>query len=89
MRKAFLEPEDVLRLLRAEIERAGGQKPYAKSMGLDRPNLNRVLHGARPLNMSIIKALKLRVVFVLESSTRKPLPSEPLGFAGYQSKPKG
>jgi len=50
----ILEPEDVLRLLRSEIERAGGQKPWARSMGLDRPNVNKVLHGLRPLNMSII-----------------------------------
>ena len=83
-----LEPEDVLRLLRSEIERAGGQRPWAKSMGLDRPNVNRVLHGLRPLNMSIIKALKLRVVFVPEGSKSNPLPSELRGFSGYQPKPK-
>jgi hypothetical protein len=83
-----LEPEDVLRLLRCEIERAGGQQPWAKSMGVDRANLNRVLKGLRPICMSIIKALKLRVVFVPESSKVGPLPSKFRGIAGYQPKPK-
>jgi hypothetical protein len=58
----ILEPEDVMRLLRAEVERAGGQMPWANMMGLNRPNLNRIL--VDPISKNVIKALKLRVVFV-------------------------
>jgi DNA-binding phage protein len=61
----FLEHEDVMRLLRSEIERAGGQTAWAKMMGLNRPKLNKHLRGKYPqLNRKIIKALELRVVYV-------------------------
>jgi DNA-binding phage protein len=59
----FLEHEDVMRLLRSEIERAGGQLPWAKMVGVSRPNLNKMLRGTRPISKRVVKALKLRVVF--------------------------
>ena len=68
-RGQVLEYEDVMRLLRSEIKRAGGQMQWAKMMGVDRPLLNKMLHGTRPLNKRVIKALKLRVVFAPTSET--------------------
>jgi hypothetical protein len=59
----FLEYEDVIRLLRSEIERAGGQMPWAKMVGVDRSHVNKILQGAKPLGISIVKALSIRVVF--------------------------
>jgi DNA-binding phage protein len=59
----ILEREDVLRLLRSEVARAGGQVQWAKKAGLNRTHVNKILQGAKPLSKSAIKALKLRVVF--------------------------
>jgi DNA-binding phage protein len=61
--KAFLEHEEVMELLRSEIARAGGQGRWAKMMGIDRTQLSRMLHGPQLLSKSVIRALKLRVVF--------------------------
>jgi hypothetical protein len=68
-RGRVLEYEDVMRLLRSEIKRAGGQMQWAKMVGMDRPLLNKMVHGTRSLNKRVIKALKLRVVFVPTSET--------------------
>jgi hypothetical protein len=38
-------------------------------VGMDRPLLNKMVHGMRSLNKRVIKALKLRVVFVPTSET--------------------
>jgi DNA-binding phage protein len=62
-RGQFLEHEDVLRLLRSEIERAGGQAHWAKRVGIDRTNLSKVVTGTRPLTKSVLKALKLRIIY--------------------------
>jgi hypothetical protein len=68
-RGRVLEYEGVMRLLRSEIKRAGGQMQWAKMVGMDRPLLNKMVHGTRPLNKRVIKALKLRVVFAPISET--------------------
>jgi DNA-binding phage protein len=60
----FLELKDVIRLLRSEVERAGGQTEWAKKTGVDRTTINRVLHDRQPPTKKIIRALKLRMVFV-------------------------
>jgi DNA-binding phage protein len=57
----ILEHEDVMRLLRSEIERAGGQTAWAKLVGVNRTNLNKPLNGKYPLNRKIVNALGLRV----------------------------
>jgi DNA-binding phage protein len=61
--KAFLEHEEVMDLLRSEIARAGGQVHWAKMIGMDRTQLNKMLHGPQLLSERVIKALKLRVVY--------------------------
>lgn len=63
----ILEHEDVHRLLRDDVERAGGQVAWARKNKMDRSNLNQILQGRRPLNKEIIAALKLRIVYVAES----------------------
>jgi hypothetical protein len=43
-----LELDDVLVLLRQEVEQAGGQVAWSQRTGVDRVSLNRVLNGYRP-----------------------------------------
>ena len=62
----LLEPKDVIRVLRFEVERAGGPTAWAKKTGIDRTIISKVLNDRRPLPKEIIKALKLRMVFVSE-----------------------
>jgi DNA-binding phage protein len=69
----FLDLKDVVRLLRSEVERAGGQTAWAKKTGIERAIINRALNGLQRPTKPIILALKLRTVFVLkrESSHSK------------------
>jgi len=60
----FLEPKDVIYLLRSEVERAGGQTAWAKRTGIQRAIINKVLNKLQPPSKPIISALKLRMVFV-------------------------
>jgi DNA-binding phage protein len=60
----FFELEDVVRLLRLEVKRAGGQAAWASKTGLNRIVVNKVLNGKTSPTKRIIKALKLRIVFV-------------------------
>jgi hypothetical protein len=69
--KGVLELKDVKRLLRAEIERAGGRGPWARAAGIDRTHVNRMLNGDRPISKKVIRALKLRLVFVPDLPVEK------------------
>jgi DNA-binding transcriptional regulator YdaS (Cro superfamily) len=51
----LLDESDVLRLLREDVDRAGGQSAWARRSGIDRVYLNRVLNGKRPLPPRIVK----------------------------------
>ena len=62
----FLDLKDVLHLLRSEVERAGGQVAWAKKTSIDRVTINRVLNDRQSPTKKIIRALKLRTVFVPE-----------------------
>ena len=62
----ILDAEDVVCLLRSEVERAGGQAAWASMTGLNRIIVNKVLNGKTLPTKKIIKALKLRIVFVSE-----------------------
>jgi len=61
--ESLLESGEVRNLLRAEIEKAGGQAAFARNSGLSRVNLNKILRGKRAVTKRIIKLLKLRVVY--------------------------
>jgi DNA-binding phage protein len=63
----ILESKDVIDLLRSEVRRAGGQAAWASKTGNNRIVVNKVLNGKTPPTKKIIKALKLRTVFVSES----------------------
>jgi DNA-binding phage protein len=60
----ILEVKDIVPLLRAEVQRAGGVSAWSKKTGVSRSVASRVLNNLKPPTRSIIKALKLRTVFV-------------------------
>jgi len=60
----ILDVEDVVRLLRSEVKRAGGQAAWAGKAGLNRIVVNKVLNGKALPTKKIIKALKLRIVYI-------------------------
>jgi hypothetical protein len=68
--KHLLDENDVLRLLNEVVDRAGGQSAWARRSGVDRPLLNQVLRGKRPLPPTIIQALKLKKVVAYERRER-------------------
>ena len=68
------ELRDVISLLRAEVKRAGGQAPWAKEHGISRVSVNKTLNGQRSPSPKIIKALKLRIVFLAEAKAQHPAP---------------
>ncbi len=59
----MLDDQDVVRLLRSEVERAGGQSSWARRERIDRTVLNRVLRGRKSPTGEIIRALKLCNVY--------------------------
>jgi transcriptional regulator with XRE-family HTH domain len=60
------DEDDVVRLLRAAVEREGSQSAFAKRHGVDRAYVNMILNGKRPVSDAIAKALGLRKVYVVE-----------------------
>jgi hypothetical protein len=69
MQPLVLELRDVVHLLRAEVDRAGGQTAWAKRAQVHRTIVNRVLKGRKLPNKKIIRALRLRAVFVPEAGS--------------------
>jgi hypothetical protein len=81
-----LEPQDVIALLRAEVERAGGQAAWASKASVSRIIVNKILNGHGLPTKKIIKALKLRPVFVREA---QPARSKRRRAAEAQAQPRG
>jgi DNA-binding phage protein len=67
----IMEAKDVIALLRSEVSRAGGQVAWAKKAGVSRIVVNKILNGHELPTKKIIKALKLRTVFVSESELQR------------------
>jgi DNA-binding phage protein len=67
--KDFLEQEDVVALLREEVDKAGGQVAWSKKTGVDRTNLNRILNGHIPPTKAVMVALKLRLVYARDAQS--------------------
>lgn len=65
LRRVF-DNDDIIRLLRSEVEKAGGQTAYARAAGVTRGSLSNILNGKRAPTRQFIRALKLRSVFVPE-----------------------
>jgi DNA-binding phage protein len=65
-RKArIFEDADVIRLLRAAVERDGSITAFAKQHGLPRSDVSKILSGKRPITI-VVKALGLRWVCIAE-----------------------
>ena len=60
----ILSDSDVVRLLRHEVERAGGQSAWARNKKICRPNLNAMLTGRRKISGALAEKLKLLTVYV-------------------------
>ena len=58
------DQNDIIRLLRAAVEREGGQTAFAQRHRVHRSSVNRVLKGKLPVGDAIAKVLKLRRVYV-------------------------
>ena len=63
----MFELEDVVSLLREEVQRAGSQGAFAKKNGIHRTALNKVLNGARMPPSSIIDVLGLAPIYVFKT----------------------
>jgi hypothetical protein len=66
-----MEAKDVVALLRSEVTRAGSQAAWAEKVGVSRIVVNKILNGHELPTKKIIKALKLRTVFVSESELQR------------------
>jgi hypothetical protein len=62
------DDDEVLSLLKAAIQREGGQVAFAKHHSVNRTYLNMVLSGKRPMGDAIAKSLGLRKVYVAEKN---------------------
>ena len=60
----FLASEDVMRILHAEIVKAGSQSEWARKHGVDRATLTAALAGRRNLQPRVLEALGLEQVTV-------------------------
>jgi DNA-binding phage protein len=66
-----LESNDVVALLRSEVGRAGGQAAWASKAGINRIVVNKILNGHGLPTKKIVRALKLRTVFISESELQQ------------------
>jgi DNA-binding phage protein len=67
----ILELKDVVSVLRGEVQRAGGVSAWSKKTGVNRTIVSKVLNDLRAPPKSMIKALKLRTVFVVSKDSAK------------------
>jgi hypothetical protein len=67
----ILELKDVVSVLRAEVQRAGGVSAWSKKTGVNRTIVSKVLNDLRAPPKSMIKALKLRTVFGVSKDSAK------------------
>ena len=56
----IFDKDDVVRLLRAAVEREGSQTAFARRHGIERTRVNAILSGKRPVTDSVADALGLR-----------------------------
>jgi len=59
-RGVIFEKEDVLRLLRVEIEKDGSQAAWARRCSIERANVKAMLSGRIPISKTVADALGLR-----------------------------
>jgi hypothetical protein len=63
---SVLSDDDVVHLLKAAVEREGSQSAFAMRYNVNRTELNSILNGRRRISASVVKALGLRRVYVVE-----------------------
>jgi hypothetical protein len=56
----IIDEENVVRLLRAEIEKDGSQAAWARRRRIERANVNAMLSGRIPISKTVADALGLR-----------------------------
>jgi hypothetical protein len=61
-----LNDDNVVDLLKAAVEREGSQSAFAMRYNVNRTELNSILNGRRRISSSLVKALGLRRVYVVE-----------------------
>ena len=61
-----LDDDDVVHLLRAAVKREGSQAAFAERHGLDRGTMNSILNGKRRVSATVLRALGLRKVYVID-----------------------
>ena len=62
--RQILDLEDVMRLLRSEIKRAGSQRAFARKAGVNNSVVSRTLSGQVLPSQKILRALKLHMVYL-------------------------
>jgi DNA-binding transcriptional regulator YdaS (Cro superfamily) len=62
----MFDKDDVVRMLRAAVEREGGQSTFARLHGVHPSYVNKILNGRARVTKSVAKALGLREVYVAE-----------------------
>jgi DNA-binding phage protein len=62
-KQRILGLDEVVRILRQEVARAGSQAEWARETGVSRPNLNSTITGKRPPTKDVLNALSLKKVF--------------------------
>ena len=62
----LLNLQDVLRLLRSEVERAGSQRAFARKAGVNVSVVSKTLRGMVLPSEKILRALRLRIVYLSE-----------------------
>jgi hypothetical protein len=60
----LLNLQDVMRLLRSEVERAGSQRAFARKAGVNVSVVSKTLRGMVLPSEKILRALKLQVVYL-------------------------
>jgi len=62
--RRLLNIQDVIRLLRSEVERVGSQRAFARKAGVNVSVVSKTLRGMVLPSEKICRALKLRVVYL-------------------------
>jgi hypothetical protein len=60
----LLNLQDVIRLLRSEVERAGSQRAFARKAGVNVSVVSKTLRGMILPSEKILRALRLRIVYL-------------------------
>jgi ribosomal protein L30/L7E len=68
--KRLLRFEEVVRLLREEVAKGGGQAEWARKTGVNRANMNSTVTGKKPPTKDTLRVLGLQKVFAYEKEIK-------------------